>query len=131
MKVTSGSAMSYPNLFDVQQQTGKPSLQTGVQLPRPDVHQDLLEISDQARQIAEIVNHEAVKVSIPDRPQGAPDDYVKASDIMKRFEPQTYEKMNGYFEQNDMESGLSLLLSFAKKLPQHPDWLKQYREEMR
>lgn len=29
----------------------------------------------------------------PSKPQGAPDDYINTGDLMKRFEPDTYAKM--------------------------------------
>ncbi|WEK55031.1 MAG: hypothetical protein P0Y55_02820 [Candidatus Cohnella colombiensis] len=130
MKVTTGMMVSYPKLSDVQEHKEKPLLQSGVHLPRPEVYQDLLEISDQARQIAADINHELVKVNIPDRPIGAPDDYIPVSELMRRFDPQNYEKMNQHFGNNESEKGLLLLIDFTKKLPLHPDWIEKYREEL-
>lgn len=129
MKVAGELMKGLPNLFDYSNK-GKPELKVGVQLARPMIHHDLLEISEDARRIGADREQEAVKLHIPERPAGAPDDYVNPSELMKRFEPQTFDKMTAFFEQQDPQAGLSILLNFVKKLPDHPEWTKQYREEM-
>ncbi|MCP3793132.1 hypothetical protein [Paenibacillus sp. CH40] len=61
-----------------------------------------------------------------DRPSGAPEDYVKLSEVMKQVDPQKY---TAYM--NDIKgggNGLSQLLNFAQKVPQHPDWIEKYKE---
>ncbi|MDQ0495997.1 hypothetical protein [Paenibacillus brasilensis] len=61
-----------------------------------------------------------------DRPLGAPEDYVKLSEVMKQADPQQYAAF-----MNDIKgggNGLSQLLSFAQKVPQNPDWINKYKE---
>ncbi|WP_420539068.1 hypothetical protein ACN92M_16690 [Paenibacillus polymyxa] len=61
-----------------------------------------------------------------DRPIGAPEDYVKLSEVMKQVDPQKYTAF-----MNDIKgggNGLSQLLSFAQKVPQNPDWINKYKE---
>ncbi|MFM9278506.1 hypothetical protein [Paenibacillus jiagnxiensis] len=63
----------------------------------------------------------------PQRPVGAPDDYINLGDMMRKFEPETLDKleeavMNG-------KDWNSILQSFAKKVAAREDWVKQYREE--
>ncbi|MGG1942808.1 hypothetical protein ABFY57_24335 [Paenibacillus polymyxa] len=61
-----------------------------------------------------------------DRPIGAPEDYVKLSEVMKQVDPQKYTAF-----MNDIKgggNGLSQLLSFAQKVPQNPDWIHKYKE---
>jgi hypothetical protein len=63
----------------------------------------------------------------PQKPQGAPDDYISSGDLMQRFEPDTYAKL-----QEAITSGGdwgSILIGFAKRVPQHPDWAAAYRTE--
>lgn len=130
LKILSAAERFYPNLYDVQRQSGKPALQIGDKLPSSGVIVDLSEAAKQARPIT-VVEHEAVKVTIPGKPYGAPDDYVPVSELMKRFQPQAYEQMQSHFEQSDSAGGLSVLLQFAKSLPKHPEWVKQYWEDMK
>ncbi|MFM9331585.1 hypothetical protein [Paenibacillus mesotrionivorans] len=62
-----------------------------------------------------------------DRPAGAPEDYVSAGDLLKRFEPDTYTKL-----QEAITGGGdwgSILIGFAKRVPQHTDWTETYLKE--
>lgn len=62
-----------------------------------------------------------------DKPIGAPEDYVKTSDLMRRYEPDTYSRLQDAIV-NGKNWG-SILLDFAKKVPSHSDWRKNYIEE--
>ncbi|MDU4698091.1 MULTISPECIES: hypothetical protein [Paenibacillus] len=130
MNVISGKiATSYPNLYNSSQPLEKPKLyQAEGHLPRPEVHRDLLEISEEARRIAADITHEAVKVTIPDRPAGAPEDYVAAAKLMEFVHPETYGKMTEAFAQGDIKSGLSQLLEFVRNIPAHPEWMENYKK---
>lgn len=130
MNVINGRiATSYPNLYTSAKTTEKPGwVQAEAPLPRLEVRRDLLEISDEARRIAADVTHEAVKVAIPDRPVGAPEDYVAADKLMEFVHPETYGKMTEAFTQGDAKSGLSLLLDFVRNIPAHPEWMESYRK---
>ena len=130
LKILSGTERLYPHLYEAGRQNSQPALRIGDKLPSTGVIVDLSEAAKQARPIS-VIEHEAVKVTIPDKPYGAPDDYVPVSELMKRFRPQDYEHMQSRFEQNDGVGGLSVLLQFAKGLPKHPEWVKQYWEEMK
>lgn len=63
----------------------------------------------------------------PQRPVGAPDDYVDLSDLMRRFEPETLNKLQEAVASGGDWSGI--LLGFAKKAAAHTDWVQQYRDE--
>ncbi|TKH43956.1 hypothetical protein C1I60_11410 [Paenibacillus terrae] len=61
-----------------------------------------------------------------DRPIGAPEDYVKMSELMKQADPQKYTAFI-----NDIKgggNGLSQLIDFAQKVPQNPKWIEKYKE---
>ncbi|KQO17268.1 hypothetical protein [Paenibacillus sp. Leaf72] len=63
----------------------------------------------------------------PQRPIGAPDDYIDLNYMMKKFEPNTLDKL-----QDAIVNGKdwnSILQTFAKKASTNTDWLKAYREE--
>lgn len=93
---------------------------------------DLLEISHEARQLADeaVKHHEVYRYdSLPAKPHGAPDDYIPIEELMKRFEPETFHQLQEALKQNAAE-GLSILLKFAKQIPQNPEWLSTYRSEM-
>ncbi|MBD3920987.1 hypothetical protein H8B09_19630 [Paenibacillus sp. PR3] len=49
---------------------------------------------------------------------------------MKRFEPETYNHFHEAMKVN-AEDGMSILLRFAKQIPNHPDWFKIYKEELK
>lgn len=53
---------------------------------------------------------------LPNRPKGAPADYVQASRLMERFDPAAYSAMQAAASQG--KNPASLLLQFAKKLQQ-------------
>jgi len=126
MKVTEFIQYRLPRLRE-----GQPTLQQArLEINRPVV--DLLEISPEARRLADdaITVHEARKYdSLPKKPSAAPDNYIKMEDLMKRFEPETYSQFQEAMKQSATE-GLSILLKFAKQIPEHPNWIKTYREEM-
>ncbi|WP_088831580.1 hypothetical protein [Paenibacillus tyrfis] len=63
----------------------------------------------------------------PSRPVGAPEDYVVINELMKRFEPDTYKKLNEAVTGSG-DWG-SILFSFVKKIPQNEQWVSKYREE--
>lgn len=63
----------------------------------------------------------------PQRPVGAPDDYIDLTDMMRKFEPDTLGKL-----QEAVVNGgdwNSILQSFAKKASNRQDWMKEYRED--
>jgi len=119
MKVTGNPYATYPKLSGERQPT---VWQTGSKLPVPEVPRDLLEISDEGRRKLDLIDKEATKISIPESPK---DD---VNEIMKMFRPETYEKMKEHLDRGDVKEGLSVLLSFAKELAKHPDWIREYRE---
>ncbi|XOK59203.1 hypothetical protein ACJ7K1_21870 [Paenibacillus elgii] len=63
----------------------------------------------------------------PSRPVGAPEDYVDINELMKRFEPATYKKLNEAVTGSG-DWG-SILFSFVQKIPQNEQWVTKYREE--
>lgn len=68
-------------------------------------------------------------VELQTRPKGAPDDYVNASQLMKRFDPSAYAGMQEAIRKG--ENAGSILIQFAKKLRHHPAWVNQYRMEQK
>lgn len=69
-----------------------------------------------------------IRYNLPSsRPAGAPDDYINPSELMKQADPETYSRFK-----NDISlggNGLDILLDFAKKIPKHPEWAEQYKEQ--
>lgn len=69
-----------------------------------------------------------VSYAMPEeRPEGAPEDYIKPESLMKLSDPEAYEKF-----QKDIAgggNGLEILLDFVKKIPQNPQWTKNYRNQ--
>ncbi|WP_315794100.1 hypothetical protein [Paenibacillus sp. BIC5C1] len=64
----------------------------------------------------------------PQRPVGAPDDYIDLTYMMKKFEPNTLDKL-----QDAIMNGKdwnSILQSFAKNVSSNQDWLKEYKEDV-
>ncbi|RAI94291.1 hypothetical protein DET54_10891 [Paenibacillus pabuli] len=64
----------------------------------------------------------------PQRPFGAPDDYIDLTYMMKKFEPKTLDKL-----QDAIVNGKdwnSILQSFAKNVSTNQDWLKEYKEDV-
>ncbi|KZE47795.1 hypothetical protein AV540_18655 [Brevibacillus parabrevis] len=64
---------------------------------------------------------------LPQKPVGAPDDYVDTSKLMQRFDPASYKKMQTAPE--DGTERISIMLQFVKKLRDQPEWLSEYRKE--
>ncbi|WP_334074938.1 MULTISPECIES: hypothetical protein [Paenibacillus] len=69
-----------------------------------------------------------VSYAMPEeRPAGAPEDYINPESLMKRSDPESYKKF-----QQDIAgggNGLEILLDFVKKIPQNPQWTKDYRNQ--
>lgn len=61
------------------------------------------------------------------RPAGAPDDYIKTTDLMKQFEPETLNKLNEAIASG--QDWADILLTFAKKAANRQEWLKEYKAE--
>ena len=70
---------------------------------------------------------EATYATPPQKPKGAPDDYVNTAELMKRFEPDTYKKMREAVKNGGDWS--QILIGFAMKVPQKPEWTRTYLEE--
>ncbi|MDN4068260.1 hypothetical protein NYE70_17015 [Paenibacillus sp. FSL R5-0407] len=66
-------------------------------------------------------------VTPPQRPVGAPDDYIDLNDMMRKFEPETLSKLQEAIA-NGKEDWNHILQSFAKKVAGREDWVKEYRE---
>ncbi|RJX36635.1 hypothetical protein D3P09_26620 [Paenibacillus pinisoli] len=64
---------------------------------------------------------------LPQKPIGAPDDYVNAGEMMKQFDPEGYRKMQAAILSGDNAGGM--LIAFAKKLRQNPEWSKEYLQD--
>lgn len=70
---------------------------------------------------------QATYITPPQKPIGAPDDYVNTAELMKRFEPKTYERL-----QDALTNGgdwASILIRFAKKASMNSEWVSQYRKD--
>ncbi|ASJ52221.1 hypothetical protein BP422_00915 [Brevibacillus formosus] len=65
-------------------------------------------------------------VELPQKPHGAPNDYVNPSKLMERYDPEAYKKMQAATNQTEK---VSTLIQFVKKLQHRPDWIAQYRNE--
>ncbi|GIN63950.1 hypothetical protein J27TS8_39430 [Robertmurraya siralis] len=65
---------------------------------------------------------------LPQRPVGAPSDYISTKDLMKRFDPELYGKL-----QAELEGGgtnfASILIQFTQKAKAHPEWREQFLSE--
>ncbi|NIK79239.1 hypothetical protein FHS15_004397 [Paenibacillus castaneae] len=62
----------------------------------------------------------------PQRPIGAPNDYIHLTDMMQKFEPDTMDKL-----QKSIENGKDwsiILRAFAEKASTRKDWVHEYRE---
>jgi len=131
MKVAADSGYPLPKLKHTKDgQPEQAALHEGrLSVSRPAV--DLLEISHEARQLADgaVQHREAYRYdTLPERPHGAPDDYIKVEDVMRRVQPEMYSQLQEALSR-DAAEGLALLTKFAKLLPQHPEWLQAYRAE--
>lgn len=63
----------------------------------------------------------------PQRPVGAPDDYIKTTDLMRKFEPDTLDKLQEAIV--NKKDWANILMTFAKKVPTHPEWMREYKAE--
>ena len=63
----------------------------------------------------------------PQRPVGAPEDYVDLNYMMRKFQPQTYDKLQDAIVNNKDWS--SILQNFAKQASTNQEWIKEYRED--
>jgi hypothetical protein len=131
MRITSEIQHSLPRIGGSRGgNDGNPTWREGhLPVTRP-VH-DLLEISHEGRQLSAgaIVHHEAHRFdSLPQRPAGAPDDYIHMEDLMKRFDSEAYDAFQEAMKDHPA-AGLSILLKFAKRIPSHPEWIETYRKE--
>ncbi|MBU5674520.1 hypothetical protein [Paenibacillus brevis] len=118
MNVTNHLNTSLPHLYNAPSLKG---MQSGVSISTTRPQHDLLEISDTGRQL-EVITKELTKITTPSSPK---DD---VNEIMKMFRPEAYEKMNRFLEQGNVKEGLNQLLSFAKELGSHSEWILAYRK---
>jgi hypothetical protein len=70
---------------------------------------------------------QATYVTPPQKPIGAPDDYINTGDLMKRFEPKTYEQLSDAI-QNGGDWG-KILIQFALKAYRNEEWKTKYKDE--
>jgi len=63
----------------------------------------------------------------PQRPVGAPDDYVNLTDLMQKYEPKTLENLKEAISSGNDWS--SILLNFAKKAATRQDWVQSHSQE--
>lgn len=61
------------------------------------------------------------------RPVGAPEDYIKITDLMRKYEPDTMTKLQDAIV-NNKDWG-TILVSFAKKAAANQSWQQEFREE--
>lgn len=64
----------------------------------------------------------------PQRPVGAPDDYMDLNYMMKKFEPKMLEKLQEAIVNGKDWS--SILLNFAKNAATRKDWIQEYKEDV-
>lgn len=60
----------------------------------------------------------------PQRPIGAPDDYMDLTYMMQKFEPETLDKLQDAIVNG--KDWASILLTFAKNASTRKDWMKEY-----
>lgn len=76
---------------------------------------------------------EASYMDIPRKPEGAPDDYVNIDSLMKKYDPESANKIAEILK--DAANGSSgegfakILLEFNQKLAKNPQWSSSYRAE--
>ncbi|WP_372635373.1 hypothetical protein [Cohnella sp.] len=81
---------------------------------------------------ADIAEGRIVYDELPQRPVGAPEDYVNASELMKRFDPGGYAAMKEAIAGGSMEGGLSKLLRFVRNSqPQLREWTETVVKEQK
>jgi hypothetical protein len=66
-------------------------------------------------------------IDLPQKPQGAPGDYVDIQKLMQRYDTKAYSKLQSVAATKGNVGGI--LIEFAKKLRQHPEWVQEYRKE--
>lgn len=66
-------------------------------------------------------------IDLPQKPQGAPNDYVDTQKLMQRYDPKTYSQLQSVAATGGNVGGI--LVEFVKKLRQHPEWVQEYRNE--
>ncbi|CAM3884170.1 hypothetical protein COLU111180_12600 [Cohnella lubricantis] len=72
--------------------------------------------------------------AIPQKPLGAPDDYVAIDDLMKTVEPDTYERLAEAVRSGSNGEGDdygSILIDFANRAAQNPKWTEDYLKNVR
>ncbi|WP_276353311.1 hypothetical protein [Cohnella caldifontis] len=118
-----------PNLYASARKPEADLRLESAQLPVTRENHDLLEISDAGRQLAEgaIEHRPARRVEIPDKPQGAPNDYVNPAEWMKRVDPERYGKFQEALENGGDWS--RLLVQFVQQAQKHPEWVSTYLAE--
>ncbi|MDR0267310.1 hypothetical protein [Paenibacillus sp.] len=76
---------------------------------------------------------QASYIDIPRKPEGAPDDYVDIDYLMKKYDPESANKMAEIFK--DAINGGSgagftkIVMEFTEKLAQNPKWSRDYGTE--
>ncbi|AZK48862.1 hypothetical protein [Paenibacillus lentus] len=66
-------------------------------------------------------------ITPPQRPIGAPEDYINLTEMMQRFEPETLSKLQEAIV-NGKDWG-SILSTFATNASTRNDWVQEYKEE--
>lgn len=69
----------------------------------------------------------AAYLTPPQKPKGAPSNYINTTEVMKRFEPDTYNKLQDAIV--DGGNWVNILTDFVKKVPKNPQWIEKYRQE--
>lgn len=81
---------------------------------------------------ADIAEGRIVYDDLPQRPVGAPEDYVNSSELMKRYDPNGYAAMKEAIAGGNMEGGLSKLLQFVRNSqPQLREWTETIAREQK
>lgn len=77
---------------------------------------------------------QASYIDIPHKPEGAPDDYVDIDSLMKKYDPESADKLVEIV--TDMSNGgsgegfMEIMLEFKQKLIKNPHWSRNYRTEI-
>ncbi|RRJ64903.1 hypothetical protein EHV15_19755 [Paenibacillus oralis] len=77
---------------------------------------------------------DASYIDIPHKPEGAPDDYVDIDSLMKKYDPESADKLVEIV--TDMSNGgsgegfMEIMLEFKQKLAKNPQWSRNYRTEI-
>ncbi|MBT2291379.1 hypothetical protein J7E73_20085 [Paenibacillus albidus] len=70
---------------------------------------------------------QATYVTPYEKPKGAPDDYVSTGELMKRFEPKTYEQLSDAIRSGG-DWG-NILIQFALRANNNEEWKTRFKEE--